>query len=94
MLCLASRPFQTEVFGSASVRLRFVRCVTCPKGTASDLAVEALLKGWDDIKTQVQDLHSPTKKEIVFRTSETLSQLTLAQVSLESHIFQLSHIEQ
>lgn len=49
------------------------------KGTASELAVEALLVGWDDIKNQVRDLHSPTKKEIVFRTSETLSQLTLAQ---------------
>jgi len=49
------------------------------KGTASDLAVEALMKGWEDIKTQVVDLHNPDKKEIVFRTTETLQQLTLAQ---------------
>jgi len=49
------------------------------KGTASELAVEALMKGWEDIKNQVQDLHNPGKLKIVFRTSETLSQLTLAE---------------
>lgn len=49
------------------------------KGTASELAVEALMKGWNDIRTQVEDLHNPDKKEITFRTTETLSQLTLAQ---------------
>jgi hypothetical protein len=49
------------------------------KGTASELAVEALMKGWNDIKSQVEDLHNPDNKTITFRTSETLSQLTLAE---------------
>jgi len=53
---------------------------TCfQKGTAAEMATKALMDGWSDIKQQIVDLHDPDKKQIVFKTSETLGQLSLAQ---------------
>jgi len=49
------------------------------KGTASELAVNALMKGWADLKSQISDLHDPAKDTIVFKTSEMKNHLLLAQ---------------